>query len=158
MISITAGDPERSVPVQDPHARKFGLLDCEHAFCLGCIRGWRSNADASAAETVRRGGCLRRHSPPPCLCGCTGLCWRHWCHGGVWSSCLPYSTCLPCSHVLACMRRGSKVCITAGAVRIRCCSVVVLVNVDQPAVSAQLPQSMPEQKHLLNFSHVGTER
>ena len=23
--------------------RKFGLLSCDHAFCLGCIRNWRNN-------------------------------------------------------------------------------------------------------------------
>ena len=72
MIGIAAGRPG----AQDPHGRKFGLLDCEHAFCLGCIRGWRSNADASAAETVRRGGCLHPHPQPRCLCGCKGLLQR----------------------------------------------------------------------------------
>ncbi|KAA6423818.1 MAG: E3 ubiquitin- ligase makorin-like [Trebouxia sp. A1-2] len=28
--------------------RKFGLLSCEHAFCLGCIRGWRSHHEGGA--------------------------------------------------------------------------------------------------------------
>jgi len=28
--------------------RKFGLLDCDHAFCLGCIRSWRANTDSGA--------------------------------------------------------------------------------------------------------------
>ncbi|KAL3139909.1 hypothetical protein ABBQ38_004201 [Trebouxia sp. C0009 RCD-2024] len=28
--------------------RKFGLLSCEHAFCLGCIRGWRSHHQGGA--------------------------------------------------------------------------------------------------------------
>lgn len=23
--------------------RKFGLLSCDHAFCLGCIRNWRNS-------------------------------------------------------------------------------------------------------------------
>ena len=31
----------------DKSQRKFGLLDCQHAFCLSCIRQWRSNADDS---------------------------------------------------------------------------------------------------------------
>jgi E3 ubiquitin-protein ligase makorin len=34
--------------------RKFGLLSCEHAFCLGCIRGWRSHHEGGAdTDTVR---------------------------------------------------------------------------------------------------------
>ena len=33
--------------------RKFGLLSCEHAFCLGCIRGWRSHHEGGAdTDTV----------------------------------------------------------------------------------------------------------
>jgi E3 ubiquitin-protein ligase makorin len=28
--------------------RKFGLLSCEHAFCLSCIRSWRSNTGGGA--------------------------------------------------------------------------------------------------------------
>ncbi|KAK9809908.1 hypothetical protein WJX72_001411 [[Myrmecia] bisecta] len=28
--------------------RKFGLLNCDHAYCLPCIRGWRSNTDSGA--------------------------------------------------------------------------------------------------------------
>lgn len=33
-----------------PHAsqRRFGLLECEHAFCLECIRSWRSNTEGEA--------------------------------------------------------------------------------------------------------------
>jgi E3 ubiquitin-protein ligase makorin len=26
-------------------ARRFGLMACDHAFCLGCIRNWRSTAE-----------------------------------------------------------------------------------------------------------------
>lgn len=33
--------------------RQFGLLKCDHPFCLKCIRGWRTNADASAADLAR---------------------------------------------------------------------------------------------------------
>lgn len=34
--------------------RKFGLLDCEHAFCLSCIRQWRQNiASGADVESVR---------------------------------------------------------------------------------------------------------
>ncbi|KAK9801945.1 hypothetical protein WJX73_008791 [Symbiochloris irregularis] len=29
----------------DKGQRKFGLLDCQHSFCLTCIRQWRSNTD-----------------------------------------------------------------------------------------------------------------
>lgn len=33
--------------------RKFGLLSCDHAFCLGCIRGWRSHHEGGAdTDTV----------------------------------------------------------------------------------------------------------
>ncbi|EIE26681.1 hypothetical protein COCSUDRAFT_12361, partial [Coccomyxa subellipsoidea C-169] len=28
--------------------RKFGLLSCDHAFCLGCIRSWRNNVESGA--------------------------------------------------------------------------------------------------------------
>jgi Zinc finger, C3HC4 type (RING finger) len=33
---------------QPPSARKFGLLACEHAFCLRCIRSWRGTGDSDA--------------------------------------------------------------------------------------------------------------
>ncbi len=36
----------------DPKDRKFGLMTCEHAFCLGCIRGWRSEGKVDV-ESVR---------------------------------------------------------------------------------------------------------
>ena len=37
----------------EPSARKFGLLDCAHAFCLSCIRDWRSRTESGAdVETV----------------------------------------------------------------------------------------------------------
>lgn len=40
----------------DPSERKFGLLDCNHAFCLSCIRDWRSRTESGAdVETVRLG-------------------------------------------------------------------------------------------------------
>jgi Zinc finger, C3HC4 type (RING finger) len=38
---------------QPPSARKFGLLACEHAFCLRCIRSWRGTGENDATtETV----------------------------------------------------------------------------------------------------------
>jgi Zinc finger, C3HC4 type (RING finger) len=44
---------------QPPSARKFGLLECEHAFCLRCIRSWRGTGDSDATtETVSAGPCL----------------------------------------------------------------------------------------------------
>merc|ERR1711903_356668 len=33
---------ERVMEKANPAARRFGLLACHHAFCLGCIRNWRS--------------------------------------------------------------------------------------------------------------------
>lgn len=32
----------------NPADRRFGLLSCEHAFCLPCIRGWRSTLTGGA--------------------------------------------------------------------------------------------------------------
>ena len=29
-----------------PEQRKFGLMGCDHCFCLGCIRSWRSQSGA----------------------------------------------------------------------------------------------------------------
>ncbi|KAF6262683.1 hypothetical protein COO60DRAFT_1699128 [Scenedesmus sp. NREL 46B-D3] len=34
-------------------ARRFGLMACEHAFCLGCIRNWRSTAEVDKATALR---------------------------------------------------------------------------------------------------------
>jgi len=35
--------------------RKFGLLECEHSFCLSCIRSWRQNlASGADVESVSR--------------------------------------------------------------------------------------------------------
>lgn len=31
---------------EEPSARCFGLLECEHCFCLKCIRNWRGNTFA----------------------------------------------------------------------------------------------------------------
>ena len=46
---------ERVLEKQPVGARKFGLLACEHAFCLGCIKAWRSKTDGVVdLETVRR--------------------------------------------------------------------------------------------------------
>mmetsp|Transcript_30105 Transcript_30105/g.53835 ORF Transcript_30105/g.53835 Transcript_30105/m.53835 type:complete len:240 (-) Transcript_30105:130-849(-) len=34
--------------------RKFGLMNCEHAFCLNCIRGWRSQYSGVDVDTALR--------------------------------------------------------------------------------------------------------
>lgn len=39
---------ERVLSKYNAAERKFGLLSCEHAFCLGCIRGWRQNYTGGA--------------------------------------------------------------------------------------------------------------
>jgi E3 ubiquitin-protein ligase makorin len=45
---------ERVLSKANPGDRKFGLLACEHAFCLGCIRGWRQNYGGGAdVDSVR---------------------------------------------------------------------------------------------------------
>ncbi len=45
---------ERVLDKQPASARTFGLLACEHAFCLGCIKSWRSKNDGVVdLETVR---------------------------------------------------------------------------------------------------------
>lgn len=45
---------ERVLDKPSAAERKFGLLSCEHAFCLGCIRGWRSHHEGGAdTDTVR---------------------------------------------------------------------------------------------------------
>ncbi len=54
--------------------RKFGLLDCNHAFCLGCIRDWRSRTEGGAdVETVRQ---LDSKAP---------LC-HHWMQSYLWNT------------------------------------------------------------------------
>ena len=32
----------------DPSERRFGLMSCDHPFCLACVRGWRANIDSGA--------------------------------------------------------------------------------------------------------------
>ncbi len=39
----------------NPSERRFGLMACEHAFCLGCIRAWRSTSTADVDSV----GCCR---------------------------------------------------------------------------------------------------
>lgn len=36
---------------EDPAARRFGLLACDHCFCLQCIRSWRGSAQADESAT-----------------------------------------------------------------------------------------------------------
>ena len=33
---------------ENPSERRFGLLSCDHSFCLACVRGWRSHVDGGA--------------------------------------------------------------------------------------------------------------
>ncbi len=48
--------------------RRFGLLECEHAFCLACIRSWRANTDSGAdVSSVREGSCARGCHQAPAL-------------------------------------------------------------------------------------------
>lgn len=39
---------ERVLQKAEARERKFGLMACEHAFCLGCIRSWRQKTDGPA--------------------------------------------------------------------------------------------------------------
>ncbi|GAB4814955.1 hypothetical protein N2152v2_002001 [Parachlorella kessleri] len=39
---------EKVLENADPRERKFGLMACEHPFCLGCIRNWRQKVDGPA--------------------------------------------------------------------------------------------------------------
>jgi len=44
---------EKVLSKANPSDRRFGLLECEHAFCLPCIRNWRSNGTADIDTAVR---------------------------------------------------------------------------------------------------------
>ena len=50
---------ERPLEKENPAQRQFGLLDCDHAFCLGCIRNWRGTSleQWTDFESVRMGHC-----------------------------------------------------------------------------------------------------
>ena len=72
---------ERVLEKTNAADRQFGLLECEHAFCLACIRGWRSHlsggADLDSVRPHRAGHhlgfvtiALRRH---PRAANCVGL-------------------------------------------------------------------------------------
>jgi len=41
---------ERPLMKSRPGERRFGLLACDHAFCLGCIRAWRAQVVATGAS------------------------------------------------------------------------------------------------------------
>lgn len=42
-------EPIRDKPVPQ---QKFGLLSCQHCFCLGCLRGWRAQRDGNIVDSV----------------------------------------------------------------------------------------------------------
>lgn len=55
---LTAEDEDRECgicyePVRQKGDPRFGLLACEHVFCLQCIRTWRSKQSATTAENLR---------------------------------------------------------------------------------------------------------
>lgn len=54
---------ERVMGKLRPGERRFGLLACEHPFCLACIRGWRSHTDGGADIDNVSGGCLSEGGP-----------------------------------------------------------------------------------------------
>ena len=65
--------------------RKFGLLSCDHAFCLGCIRGWRAHHEGGAdTETV---------SPLHTRCPTMPLCWGCFLQGSILGFCLHLQVC-----------------------------------------------------------------
>lgn len=33
---------------EQPSERRFGLMACDHPFCLACVRDWRANIDSEA--------------------------------------------------------------------------------------------------------------
>ncbi|KAF3494838.1 hypothetical protein DY000_02055321, partial [Brassica cretica] len=42
---------ERVLSKPTPAERKFGILtECDHAFCIGCIRNWRSSAPSTGMD------------------------------------------------------------------------------------------------------------
>ena len=57
--------PAQVVMDKAPEQRRFGLMGCDHCFCLGCIRSWRSQSSADL-DTVR----CAAHVPG--ACGRTG--------------------------------------------------------------------------------------
>ena len=72
--TVRCAEPFGAQVLSKPEAseRKFGLLDCNHAFCLGCIRDWRSRTEGGAdVETVRQ---LDSKAP---------LC-HHWMQSYLW--------------------------------------------------------------------------
>lgn len=47
---------------EQPSGRCFGLLDCDHCFCLTCIRNWRDNSDADVDTATRTCPVCRRRT------------------------------------------------------------------------------------------------
>jgi len=44
---------DKVLSAPDPRDRRFGLLSCDHPFCLKCIRGWRATSTADVDTAVR---------------------------------------------------------------------------------------------------------
>lgn len=44
---------ERVLSKPNPSERRFGLMSCDHPFCLACIRGWRATGTADLETAVR---------------------------------------------------------------------------------------------------------
>ncbi|WIA17572.1 hypothetical protein OEZ85_014399 [Tetradesmus obliquus] len=44
---------EKVLGKADVSSRRFGLMACEHSFCLGCIRSWRSTAEVDKVTALR---------------------------------------------------------------------------------------------------------
>lgn len=52
---------ERVLGKAEAGARRFGLLACDHVFCLACIRSWRQEGEVDV-DTVRGGRGVLRHA------------------------------------------------------------------------------------------------
>eukprot|EP01025_Chloroclados_australasicus_P056127 TRINITY_DN689_c0_g3_i1.p1 TRINITY_DN689_c0_g3~~TRINITY_DN689_c0_g3_i1.p1 ORF type:complete len:381 (-),score=45.35 TRINITY_DN689_c0_g3_i1:372-1514(-) len=53
---------EKVLSKTDPAERKFGLMTCDHSFCLNCIRNWRQQGEKDGIEVDAVRSC------PMCRC------------------------------------------------------------------------------------------